>query len=234
MQRASSHSCKLSFDQTRESQPKQGSSLAQSSSLPVDAHLTASSEQPGLPSSSLSGPQCSRGCRDRAAAQRGPCLFAFPLESNFSGESYAPAVVNQIQTQGLLVTNHKEQQEEDAQRQEEAQGAGQPQSGVQNLPVYDQQHDHMQQRSAAEVQQAVQGLTGEKEHWQHQPAADEAAKGLSGQQGCNEEARGLSTRPSQSETARWHVLIDAAKACATAPPNLTKHPADFVVSLLLL
>ena len=231
MQRALSHHCKLSCDQTHEVQPRQGPSVTQSSSLPPDAHLTARSEQSG-PSS---GAHCSKG-RDRAAAaQKGPCLFAFPLESNFSGERYAPAVVNQIQTQGLSVTNHNEQKEEVAQRQEEeAQRSGQPQSGMQNLSTHDQQHDHKQQRGEAEVQQAVQGLTGgEEEHWKHQPAEEAAAEGLSGQQGCNEEARGLSSRPSQSDSAKWHVLIDAAKACATAPPDLTKHPADFVVSLLL-
>lgn len=28
---------------------------------------------------------------------------------------------------------------------------------------------------------------------------------------------------------RWRVLLDAAKACGTAPPDLEAHPADFVV-----
>lgn len=37
------------------------------------------------------------------------------------------------------------------------------------------------------------------------------------------------TAAQQTGQGRWHVLIDAAKACATAPPDLTKHPADFVV-----
>ncbi|CAN8293056.1 unnamed protein product [Cochlearia groenlandica] len=30
-------------------------------------------------------------------------------------------------------------------------------------------------------------------------------------------------------TKRWMVLIDAAKGCATLPPNLSEYPADFVV-----
>ena len=236
MQRASTHHCKLGYDQTRELQPRQRPALApDSSSLPPDAQLTVGSEQPGSSSaSSSSGWQCSRG-KDRAAAQTGPCLFAFPLESNFSGERYLPAVVNQIQKQGLSVLDHKEQKEENAPRQEaETRGPGQPQSGMRNLPIHDQQYDHKQQRSEAEVQQAVQGLAREGEHWQHQTAAEEAAEGLSGQQGCKEEARVFPSRPSQSEGARWHVLIDAAKACATAPPDLTQHPADFLVNLILL
>jgi molybdenum cofactor sulfurtransferase len=28
---------------------------------------------------------------------------------------------------------------------------------------------------------------------------------------------------------RWMVLIDAAKGCATLPPDLSEYPADFVV-----
>lgn len=39
------------------------------------------------------------------------------------------------------------------------------------------------------------------------------------------------TAAQQTGQGRWYVLIDAAKACATAPPDLTKHPADFVVCL---
>ncbi len=27
---------------------------------------------------------------------------------------------------------------------------------------------------------------------------------------------------------RWRVLLDAAKGCATHPPDLSRHPADFV------
>lgn len=30
-------------------------------------------------------------------------------------------------------------------------------------------------------------------------------------------------------SGRWMVLIDAAKGCATAPPDLSLYPADFVV-----
>lgn len=231
MQRASTHNCKLSCDQTPELHPRQGPPLAQSSSLLPDAQLTAGPEQPGSSSSSSSGAQRSRvRDKDRAVAQRGLCLFAFPLESNFSGERYAPSLINQIRKQGLSVTDHTEQKEEEAQRQEESQGPGQPQSDIQTLSMANQQHDYRQQRGEAEVQQAVQGLRRKEEHWQHQPAAEEPAEGLSGQQSCKEEARGAPSRPSHSEGARWHVLIDAAKACATAPPDLTKHPADFVVN----
>ena len=27
---------------------------------------------------------------------------------------------------------------------------------------------------------------------------------------------------------RWRVLVDAAKGCASQPPDLSRHPADFV------
>ncbi|XP_048546129.1 molybdenum cofactor sulfurase [Triticum urartu] len=35
--------------------------------------------------------------------------------------------------------------------------------------------------------------------------------------------------PSQQQQGQWMVLIDAAKGCATEPPNLDVYPADFVV-----
>ncbi|KAL0035656.1 hypothetical protein WJX79_006247 [Trebouxia sp. C0005] len=38
----------------------------------------------------------------------------------------------------------------------------------------------------------------------------------------------LDLRPSNILLDEWHVLVDAAKACATAPPDLTANPADFV------
>ena len=31
----------------------------------------------------------------------------------------------------------------------------------------------------------------------------------------------------------WHVLLDAAKACGSSPPDLSRFPADFVVSPIL-
>ena len=32
-----------------------------------------------------------------------------------------------------------------------------------------------------------------------------------------------------ADSNRWLLLLDAAKACATRPPNLARTPADFVV-----
>ena len=32
-----------------------------------------------------------------------------------------------------------------------------------------------------------------------------------------------------ARTERWCVLLDAAKACCSAPPDLAAHPVDFVV-----
>jgi molybdenum cofactor sulfurtransferase len=37
------------------------------------------------------------------------------------------------------------------------------------------------------------------------------------------------TANSTSSNGKWRVLVDAAKACATHPPNLSTYPADFVV-----
>lgn len=81
-------------------------------------------------------------------------LFAYPLESNFSGVRYDPALVGQIQRDGVSMA-----------------------------PLGDQNLNSS-------------GL--------ERPAGD------------------------------WLVLLDAAKACSTCPPNLSAHPVDFVVSVLYL
>ena len=224
MRRTPNQYCQHSTQETHNFQPRQAPSLVQSSSLPPDAQSTTSSEQL-LSSSSSARSQCSRNT-GRAAVQKGPCLFAFPLESNFSGARYAPAVVNQIQTGGLAVTTQElEGQQQAGLEEEEPEAQAKSQSGVQMLSRTGQQRTHEQQQcNEVKAQQAVQELGWEQERGQHQPAA--TAEGFTG---CEEDAGGLLGRAGQSEGARWHVLIDAAKACATAPPDLTKHPADFVV-----
>lgn len=213
--------------------PSRQAVSSSSSSLPANAQSTIRLRQSQSSSSfsSSSAESHSSWGRERAAAQKGPCLFAFPLESNFSGIRYAPAVVNHIQTCGMMVANQKEGEEQrpaGQQEEEEAEGQGQSQSCVKNLSGSDQQQHHRQPCDEAEAH-PVEGLIKAEEHQRHQPAAVQA-KGTTGDSTCKEEeARLAPSRPSQSEGARWHVLIDAAKACATAPPDLTKHPADFVV-----
>lgn len=234
MQRPSSHQRKLSCDVTHESQPRRGPSFVSFFVICSVAHRLKATWS--FASFCLSADlQClSRQCQDRAAAPRGPSLFAFPLESNYSGARYAPAMVNQIQKEGLVVASQKAAKEQNFARNQpqESQAPGQLQPGIQPESIGNHQREEFGE--AVEVQQAAQGWTKEEEHQQHQPATEkEAADGLSGQQGDEDEAGGLSSRSSHSEGARWHVLIDAAKACATAPPDLTKHPADFVVHLLL-
>lgn len=86
-------------------------------------------------------------------------LFAYPLESNFSGVRYNAAHVRRVQEHGLRV-----------------------------------RHASSSQSSPADPVSADEGC----------------------RDGCEE---------------RWSVLLDAAKACCSAPPDLSKYPADFVVSL---
>ncbi|KAI4315919.1 hypothetical protein L6164_023948 [Bauhinia variegata] len=43
-----------------------------------------------------------------------------------------------------------------------------------------------------------------------------------------EDSRGISENSSLFKHGKWMVLIDAAKGCATGPPDLSKYPADFV------
>ena len=207
------------------------------------------SSSSGSSSSAMAGAASHDSRSDAATA---PCLFAFPLESNFSGARYDPAVVRQVQISGLAVTPcacskgpeqqcsrqsglrrtseeeqqsgqqqaKEEQKSEQQQAQEEQQCSCQQQHAEEN-PRSDQQQQQQQQQTEEEQQESVQQL---------QAAAKEEEHQYPGQHTEGEAAR-LQVRDSgRSEGDRWHVLIDAAKACATAPPDLTQNPADFVVS----
>ncbi|DBA69485.1 TPA: hypothetical protein ACH3X2_001170 [Trebouxia sp. C0005] len=173
----------------------------------------------------------------RSDAATAPCLFAFPLESNFSGARYDPAVVRQIQNSGLAATpcacfegseqqcsqhsglhryNEKQQQFGQQQAREQQQYGQQQQQSAEEEPQPDQQQ---QQQTKEEQRQSVQQLQAaakaEKHQYPSQHSRQEAARSRVGESG-------------RSEGDRWHVLVDAAKACATAPPDLTANPADFV------
>ncbi len=214
---------------------------------------TPSSSSSSIPSSSTVAGAASRGSRSNAAAS--PCLFAFPLESNFSGARYDPAVSRQIQFSGLAVTpcacskgleqqcsrqsgvhriSEEDQQSGQQQAKEEQQSrlqqakeeqqcsCQQRQSVDEELQPDQQQREQQQQQTEEEQPQSVQQLQAAGKEEEHQcpgqHSKEEAARLHVGDSGC-------------SQGDRWHVLIDAAKACATAPPDLTQHPADFVVSV---
>ena len=219
--------------------------------LPRQAPSSSSSS-----ASSSSGVAGAASCDSRSNAAPAPCLFAFPLESNFSGARYDPAVVRQIQISGLAVTacacskgseqqcsqksglhraSEEEQQSDHQQAKEERQSdqqqakEEQQHGGQQRQHVKEELHSDQQQeqQQTEEGQQSVQQLQAaaeeEKRQYPGQHSQEEAAK---------EEAARMCVRASgRSEGDRWYVLIDAAKACATAPPDRTHNPADFVVSL---
>lgn len=216
--------------------PPQPAAEASISSLQLPQQAPSSSN-PGSCSSALAG-EASHG-----AAAAAPCLFAFPLESNFSGARYDPAVVRQIQTSGLAVTPcacskgseqqcspqsgvHRTSEEEQQCHQQQATkeqhcGWQQRQSAEEEPQPNHHHQQEQQQQTKEEQQQSVQQLqaAAEEEKYQYpgQHSKEEAARLRVGESGC-------------SEGDRWHVLIDAAKACATAPTDLTQNPADFVVS----
>ena len=62
------------------------------------------------------------------------------------------------------------------------------------------------------------------------PGGMQVAAGL-----CRSSREGPSCTPAAQGSGdvgrcgRWLVLLDAAKGCATQPPDLSRHPADFVV-----
>ena len=172
-------------------------------------------------------------------AAAAPCLFAFPLESNFSGARYDPAVVRQIQTTGVTVHSCCEEAEQrsgqaSTSHSEEDQQPGQ-ESGSHSEE--DQQAEQTLQHQNGAEQRAPKLQTKPAEQGQpyglqqpQAPATGEEEELRPGQQQSKEEElSNLERSPRPTSSARWHVLIDAAKACTTAPPDLTKNSADFVV-----
>ena len=206
MHRSSAQDSRL---MTQDSPPEARSTLQPFSSSQPDS-------KPGLDSAhSSSSAAAAHDGSPRASAPTAPCLFAFPLESNFSGTRYDLAVVNQIQTNGVAINVCREEEQQSLLQQHGEAGdwqlQQQPEEAERQLP---------QQQREAENQHSQQQHGDEVEVWKDQ-------------HGEEEDARMLNGRPGQSDGDRWHVLIDAAKACATGPPDLTKHPADFVVRHLL-
>ena len=150
-----------------------------------------------------------------------PCLFAFPLESNFNGRRYDQELVNHVHVHGIpdqLSHQGLGEHQSPGQQKEEQCAADREQAShlQQQLQQQQQQQQHRQQHEQQHKQQQQQ----QEEQW----AADE---GLLRSQHQLPASAGQHSRGS-----RWHVLIDAAKACATMPPDLTRYPADFVVGSL--
>jgi len=215
-------------------------------SLKLRQQAPSSSSSSTSSSSAVAG-AASRDSRSDAAAA--PCLFAFPLESNFSGARYDPAVVRQIQISGLAVTpcacskgseqqcsqrpglhrSNKNQQQSGKQQAKEEQQSDQQQATEeqqfgqqQQQPAEEEHHpDQQQQQQTEEEHQSDQQL---------QTAAEEEEQQNHGQHSKEEAVRLRDRDSGRSEGDNWYVLVDAAKACATAPPDLTQNPADFVVS----
>lgn len=160
-------------------------------------------------------------------AAAAPCLFAFPLESNFSGARYDAAVVRQIQTTGVTVDSCCGEAE-----QQSGQKSGSHSEEDQHAEQTPQHQNGAEQRAPqpqtkSSKQRQYRGL-----QQQQAPATEEEEEMRPRQQQSKEEdARDLEGTSRAISSARWHVLIDAAKACTTAPPNLTKNSADFVVGL---
>ena len=126
-------------------------------------------------------------------------------------------MVNQVQNRGLTVLGPLEEEEEG-----EARGRQQTAESGQNK---EEQPSSRQQPSGTEDASA---MPEEEELTQPKCAAADSRQSQGDQQRQAESSSILS----QPQANSWYVLIDAAKACATAPPDLTKHPADFVVSRL--
>ena len=151
---------------------------------------------------------------EQPGSSMAPCLFAFPAESNFSGARYEPAVINQIQTHGLSVSSSESH------------------LTVSQLAVL----HHLQDQSAKQCEETQRDQSGRPAVQGNEQEEQGRASSRSGVTGIEEEERQSSlpgSRGEEGQGSRWHVLIDAAKACASSPPDLTQHPADFVVRAAL-
>ena len=79
----------------------------------------------------------------------------------------------------------------------------------------------------------IVGSVQQHSPWRWQaPFVDPQATGTSSDRQLHMQQRqpASSTASMNKEQQQWYVLLDAAKACASAPPDLRSCPADFVVS----
>ena len=186
------------------------------------SHYTSQQAFSSSSSSSTADVPPDSSVSDAAAA---PCLFAFPLESNFSGARYDPAVVRQIQTTGVSVDSCCGE----AEQQSEQKSGSYCEEHQQAKQIVQHQNGAEQKGPELQTKPPEQGQPYGLQQPQA-PATGEEEELRPGQQQCQEEdARDLVGSPGPTGSARWHVLIDAAKACTTVPPDLTRNSADFVV-----
>lgn len=191
-----------------QSQTQQNSTSAPSPSAAATEPSFWHGRSPSQSSSSSSSSQPGAGDAQTSPAAGScpaPCLFAFPLESNFSGVRYDPAVIGQIQTHGLTPL---------------------PQSWqAPSKPVL---HRNAAKDHPAKSPRPYQSLQHEQQQVRPSNQDPAAAEAEEEQKEVEPGTRHQDREAVQSRS--WHVLVDAAKACASSPPDLTKHPADFVVS----
>ena len=264
-----------------------------SSGPPAGAAQTAQAPVPVLTPHGASKPH---SCQDPpAGAALAPCLFAMPVESNFSGQRYDLALVQQVQQQGLACPGAApsgcgcpptgRQGTAPAPAQQQAlpgclpgrQSSEAPVQGkdTQARPAGSQSTDVSVQGQGLlrhpvpcagcpcalgelpEAPHQAEGLCQAEQSGSSQPGrlgqapieqvctAPAVQHGTEGD-GSAQRGHPLGTpgrqqagEPTgdqccmQQEGAaqqRWLVLLDAAKACGTSPPDLSRHAADFVVS----
>jgi hypothetical protein len=165
-------------------------------------------------------------------------LFAFPLESNFSGARLDPALPQALARRqapsnpSASPPTPQTPRSETPPRPSNAPGA-EPFSGRPSA-----EGGGVQMRPSAEGrEQGESGEGGEGEHGTRERSRGEGMRSLgegaesgegdwetSGEGGVDREW-GVRMGPGD----RWLVLLDAAKACCSSPPDLSRHPADFVV-----
>ena len=325
---------------TRQTEAAQGSAVTasisgdtgqpHSSGLPARAAQAAQAPVPVPPATGVREPHNCHGAL--AGAALAPCLFAMPVESNFSGQRYDLALVQQVQQQGLAcrgaapsggrcppsgcqdpATPVQQQampgclagrQSSDAPVQgkgvqgrpagsqstavpvqgqgllrhpvacsgctrapggllegpDQAEGSGQAEQDGSSQPGRSGQAPIEQVCPALGAQRGTErdsstqaghpletpsrqqpgGAQGDLCRTQQEGAAQQPGRASITQPGTQQ--KGTAQQPGETSGAqhgtqqegaaqqRWLVLLDAAKACGTAPPDLSRHPADFVVS----
>eukprot|EP00983_Pelagomonas_calceolata_P135325 1162143-Pelagomonas_calceolata.AAC.30 len=127
-------------------------------------------------------------------------LFAMPHECNFSGRRFDLGLVQQVQNQGVGtgLSTHM------------------PEAALSHTSLIDDGQQQVQnQRTGTELCTCVP-----------EPSSNHTGLIVDGQQQQQQQQHYELGNSAQEH--RWLVLLDAAKSCATSPPDLSRYPADFV------
>eukprot|EP00884_Botryococcus_braunii_P022713 jgi/Botrbrau1/9125/Bobra.160_3s0002.1 len=198
-----------------------GSTMAQPSD---DAVCGRGEAEPGMFSNQRTGQD---SCACSGMNQH---LFAFPLESNFSGAQHDPALPQALPCRPGAGTPPVPLEVPRASasgqpRRDPGDARGIPQDGG-SFPG--RESDRYDAAPSFEGPTGAGTLGGQSGGARIQGGRSTGASNP-GEEPVRAETLGEQSAGPGTSRDRWWVLVDAAKACSSCPPDLRRHPADFVV-----